>query len=498
MPLSDTIGPRLQESLITLLIWDDTHGATVARLLSPEMFDGDYQEIARRVGRYWQQYNRAPAYQADELFDDLADKGETFANLFVHTLQLYQAGINPAFLLDTVHKFVRTRSLEQVAVNVLEQLQARGPDAVDEADAALDAYRRQRVAAASHGLTLFEVDTVLASLSNITREFDTGIEDLDKGYVLPARGELMVLVGVTGTGKSWGLTHLSKRAMARRRKVLYVTCEMSEGAVAARFYQSLLGVSRRPVESTVTRLMLDRDGKFAGFGRDKVESDFSLTDPSANLELTVRIRRMESTFRNLHIRGYAAQDLTVEKLEAAIDEDAATTGFVPDMVVVDYLGEMKLDPNNLRIMLGHTVKALRGLAQRRNLAIATAHQAGRSAKDAGEVDLQHIAEDWTIVGTADIVLTMTQTKLEAELGLMRLYTAKVRNEASHYTVLVTQDYTRGQFAIESKRLPSNYSRMVKEFENAQTREAQRGAESDDADDAEPAVSADAPRRQRRA
>lgn len=486
--LNDKVARPIQESILALLVWDDKHGGMFARRLEPEVFDGDYEELARRVGRYWATYNRAPRGQIDELFADYfkeeTGRGLTYAQLFTHLLELYQHGLNPQFLFDNVDRFERTQGLKRLTQNIAEAVMARGEEALDDCELEIDTYRRRRIEASGNRRTAFDVEAVLGSLAGVSREFDTGIEPLDRGYVIPARKELMVLLATPGSGKSWSLVHLAKRALLRRRKALYVSCEMTADAVMARFYQSILGVPKRAADSEVTRILLD-DGKVGGFTRERVQADFALLDDNAQTEISVRLRNLGWLFRNIVVLGYAANELTPAKLEAAIDHEAAVHGFVPDMVLVDYLGIMKVDNRDMRISMGQNAKELRGLAQRRNIAMVAAQQVSREGKNTEEagrlIDVQHAAEDWSLIGTADIAITLSRTKLESELGLMRLLTAKVRGEQSQYTVLCTQDYPRGQFVLEAHRLPSKYKDLVKAF-GEEIGRAQKEKDGEDLDD----------------
>lgn len=484
--LSDKVGRPIQESLLALLIYDDQHGGIVAKLVAPEMFDGDYADIARRVGGYWASYNKAPKRQVDDIFADIftARTGQdvTYGDLFINLLEIHDAGINAQFVLDSIHKFTRFQNLKRLLVDSAEKAQNLGEDSLEDIDRAIAGYTKTQVDTASTALTLFDYDKVLTELQARSVEFDTGIKELDRGYIVPARGRLLLMLAPPGVGKTWSLIQLARRALLRRKKVLFVSCEMAAYEVAARFYQALLGVSTRDAESVVTRFTFD-DGKFAGFEQEKLKSDFTLMDENhAHIELAVRISRLEGLFGNLRIREYAPGQLTPDMLEAAIDMDASTTGFIPDMVIVDYLGIMKVDPNNLRITLGHNGVMLKGIARKRSVAVVTAQQVSREGvkeqKAGKEIDIEHTAEDWSLMGTADTAVTMSQTKAERSIGLMRLFVGKGRQEMSKFAVLISQNYNQGQFAIDSYRIPAAYSRVLEEF----LKDRERAEEADDQDD----------------
>src|SRR5690606_22665850 len=106
---------------------------------------------------------------------------------------------------------------------------------------------------------------------------------------------------------------------------------------------------------------------------------------------------------------------------------------------------------------------LRGLSQRRNFALCAVHQGNRSSADAELVKATHAAEDWSIIGTCDFVITYSQTAAERRLGLARLFVDAARSEADKFGVLITQSYKTGQFALESTRLSDSYARIMEQM-----------------------------------
>lgn len=60
-----------------------------------------------------------------------------------------------------------------------------------------------------------------------------------------------------------------------------------------------------------------------------------------------------------------------------------------------------------------------------------------------------VAEDWSKIGTSDVVCTMSQTLDEKEIGLMRILVAKARRKKDKWIALITQNYETGQFCLDS-------------------------------------------------
>jgi hypothetical protein len=68
------------------------------------------------------------------------------------------------------------------------------------------------------------------------------------------------------------------------------------------------------------------------------------------------------------------------------------------------------------------------------------------------VGMEHVAEDWSLTNTADIVLSFSATAAERQRGLGRMYVGKARDEEDKFGVLMTQSYRMGQFCLDSVML----------------------------------------------
>lgn len=473
--MTNVVARPLQESLLALLIYSQQYGGIAAKLVEAKYYDGDYGNIAERLINYWALYGKPPGAEVETLFTEIIGTPQetTYRQLFIDLMRshegLYGEGINAQFVFERVGLFKRKQELTNILLTSAEQVQSLGEAAVEQVDIALRAYLKQSIQQPNEvALTLFDHERILKSLEIRGGEFDTGIEVLDKAYIVPARGRLFVILGTSGLGKTWALIQMARRAMVRRKKVLFVTCELSAEEVGARFYQSLFGVTTRSPTIDVGQLVVDDNGKLSGFASESIRSEFLLTDPDlAQIEVETRLRNLKWVIENLRIRFYPGGKLTVDMLEAIIDLDAETTGFVPDMVIVDYIRLMKVDPQNLRISLGQVAIELRSLAGTKNFAMVTAQQISREGakfqKTGGEVDIEHTAEDWSLIGTADVALTLSQTKAEAALGFMRLYVAKGRSEKGKFSLVMSQSHDIGQFCLQSYYLPNKYQSMLADY-----------------------------------
>jgi replicative DNA helicase len=287
-------------------------------------------------------------------------------------------------------------------------------------------------------------------------EFSTGIPELDNRHVVPARKRVMVLLGATGMGKSWALIHLGRHALMHRKKILHVTLELSARDVQMRYLQNLLALPKYEFDKTATRsrLVVNNEGLLTGFTSEQVAATISLqSDPrEVKTHLERFINHRPAQFANLRIKDFPARSLSVAALRGYLDCVDAS-GFVADIVLIDYAGQMQIDPENYRIAFGCLIEDLCGLASERNIAVVTAEQVSKEGAKAKQVDISHVAESWATVLPVDTVLSFTRTDKEKPHKLARLFVEKNRHGADGFGAVLAQNYQHGQFALQSAALP---------------------------------------------
>jgi replicative DNA helicase len=163
------------------------------------------------------------------------------------------------------------------------------------------------------------------------------------------------------------------------------------------------------------------------------------------------------------IREFPTGSLSVKQLEAFLDMLEHRERFIPDLLVIDYADLMTL-PNldgDLRVKHGELHKQIRGIAGSRNIAVVSAVQANREGLKVSTVTEANIAEDYSKVGTVDTLITGSQTQSEKDLGLMRLFVAKGRDDVSKFQILLSQMYPIGQFVVESTMLNNAYWQVLR-------------------------------------
>lgn len=464
--MPDAYSVSLQENLLTLLATDDVNGKVVAQLIDVALFEGDYRVVAERCVKYWRQMHEAPKAHLADLFDDELQESSRRSSTFkriIRAINELSTSLNSAYILSQIQRFTRLQRLKAGILKSAEQLNQRQDIAIEEVEGIWNELLRTREINFDVGMRLFEYDRVLTHFENSTKEFTTGIPQLDDNHIVPYRGSALLFIAATGRGKTWFCINLAKQALLLRKKVVHISLEMSEEQVTQRYYQSLFSVTKRNAEVSIAVLKKDRFGKIKSIEREKVKPEFSFESPHVREELEYRVNYWGAKLSNVLIKRFTPRSLSVAGLAAYLDNLETVERFIPDLLIVDYLGIMKTDTRDYRLSLGRTFEELRGLAVDRHIALVTPHQASKAGATARVVNETHAAEDWSLNGTADQVITLSMTDAEKAFGLGRLFVSKARSEKDKFGILFTHNYDCGQFALDSTMLNDSYWDHFKEM-----------------------------------
>ena len=461
MAISDRLPGTLQENLLTLLTHSDEHGRIIANLIDPTLFEGDYRVVAERAVDYWHRYGKAPGAHAADLLSDILESKQdrragTFRSILVEMLRLSEA-INPQYAVDQLRSFTRVQRFQRAVLETAQKLQAQKELALPEVEELWADLLRARDETLARGLTLNDTPRLISYLRNQASEFTTGIEELDQRGVVPQRSAVMLFLGSTGIGKSWFLIHVAKHALMQRKKVFYASLELGEEELGLRFYQSFFGVTNRAPRDSLFASTLEKDalGKLQSIDREEITPEFAFDSPVVEDELETRRQLMQGKFKNMEIKRFPTRGLTVNQLRGYLDS-LESSGFIPDIVILDYIGIMKTDSKDHRISLGRIFEDFRGMCVERSMAGVTAQQMGREAAKTSKGGQTNVAEDWSLIGTSDICISMNATSAEKRAGLARLFVEKARRERDRFGLVISQNYDTGQFILGSAPLDARY------------------------------------------
>jgi len=454
--MSDELSRSVQENILTLLCFDDESAPLIISNVESGLFSNlFYRNIARKAIDFYREFGETPKIHIADLLEIEMDEDVSSRPIYIKILENIfenQDSINKDYALATLEKFIREQTLKLTITKAAAAIQS---GKISEAESILEQGRRKSA-------TIFDPGTFMFADMNKTFDFfdrfdednliHTGIHQLDAHDICPAPGELFTFLARSGAGKSWFLVHLSKFALMQRKKVLHLSLELSEDRLKGRYFQTMFGIlnkqTNQPILSPVFEV--DSHGHFSNINFRELDPQPSLHDGGI---ITFLKDKLEKLFTpQLVIKEFPTGTLSVERLKTYLDNLENYFNFIPDIILLDYLDLMEMDSDKLRIDLGQTAIALRGIAGERNVAMVTVAQTNKSAEGKKLLTRKYLAEDFSKVRVSDNLITYTQTREEGKRGLARLFVDKARNSPGNMVIHIAQNYSIGQFCSSSALL----------------------------------------------
>lgn len=201
------------------------------------------------------------------------------------------------------------------------------------------------------------------------------MKDLDEligGGVSP--GEIAVVIAPPGGGKSMVLVKFASTVLLAGKNVVYYTLELSEDVVGQRF------------DACINDIKLKYVWDYPEYISEKLEEISSLGG-------------------GLKIKEFLEGGVTVNTLKAHL-KTLEIEGFIPDVIIVDYLGLMKPLGSyaEKRHALTDITESLRNIANNYRVPLLTAHQTNRTAIQEEIITTAHVGESLGIIATVDLAL----------------------------------------------------------------------------------------------
>lgn len=447
---------HLQDNVLTLLVFDKKHVPILVNNITPDLFEGGvYRDIAEKAISYYQKFKEPVGTHLPDLLNTKLNKGDANSQIYSETLEYLwdsKDGINPDYVIQSLNTFLYQQNIKLVIKEAVELL---NQDRVDDAGTALQSIKDRQLNVFDPGIRFAtDKNKIFRFMDRVDNYILTGIPELDALEICPAPKELYTFVGLSNRGKSWFLIHLAKMALLQRKRVLYITLEMSEDRVAQRLLQSFFSITKRP-ENELTRAYFRRDGL-----GNLLDIDFqrinkvlmSYKDADIRKKISEKLDTLPFDKKNIIIKEFPTGQLTIPQLKAYLSNLEAFYNFHPDLILIDSADLMYLDQAHMRIEIGRTYKDLRGVAVERICPMVTVSQMNREAMGLRWATSKNLAEDFSKLMISDNLLVYNQTSNEYDHGIARLFVDKSRNDLRELKVLIAQAYTFGQFYLDGVKM----------------------------------------------
>lgn len=208
-----------------------------------------------------------------------------------------------------------------------------------------------------------------------------------------ARKEMMLLMANSGGGKSIMLANLALNMIEQGLHALYISLELSEEMIAQRYDTMCTGIPSVSWQKHYKEIATGVHQYGEGMGN-------------------LTIKRMPSGTNAMAIRSY-------------LKEYELKKGFIPDLLVVDYLDLMsaneKVSADNIWEKDKRAAEQLRDIGEDYNMMIISASQQNRTALDADKIGQEHIAGGISKINTVDWAISIlfnASMKNQGEIGFL--------------------------------------------------------------------------------
>lgn len=419
-----------QRSVVGLMLNDSWFALQCKDLVRPSYFtDERHQVLCRILFDHIERYNVLPpkVIVMQDLKDKIKDRDDTVKYHYSAEAEMIYKKYVPGLesrqaYLDRLLTFAKLMGLKE-AFDRSIGLVKRDPDS-EETWLEIQEVLKKAILVDRNfekGLDYFQTFEEryqrMQNEEDAREHFTSGFEMIDSALLGggPHRGEIYSWIGLSGSGKSLALVGAAlKNVTQLGKKVLYVSLEMDEDSIAERFDAQLANVEIGKLQERKELVRL----AFEDFTKDKQD------------------RRM------LIIKQFPAGTMTVNTLRAYMQQ-LYMMGFRPDLIVIDYIGEMQDYPgvptyeSRYRI-----VRDLRGLATEENMCIFTAMQPNKDAREAqkkdsnlgdGFIDDTNLADSYGQIRPLDGCWSINQMQAEKEAGIARIFVIKHRHGKSRFT-----------------------------------------------------------------
>jgi hypothetical protein len=375
-------GPSFQAKAVAVMLNSPDFLSQSFDVINPNFFELDANQwIVRTTLEYFNDYKTLPTLEVFKVEMNNVVKDDTLRAGIVESLRGIFQKMNDTdldYVKDSFLDFAKNQTLKSAIIKSVDLLQL---GQYGEIKTVIDsAMRSGQPKTMGHD---WKKDIEQRLTKNARNTVATGWDIVDAviGGGLAA-GELGVIAAPSGIGKSWALATIGANALKSGKKVIHYTLELNESYVGLRY-----------------------DTIYTGIEPGKIPEH-----PDLIREL------VGSISGEIIIKYYPAKTVSCHSLQAHVQQ-MVSLGFKPDIMLVDYADLLhavaKTDARYQE--LGAIYEELRGLAGELKIPIWTASQTQRSSIQEDVIQADKIAESYSKIMTADLVISISR-KLEDKMS----------------------------------------------------------------------------------
>ena len=439
------ISQRTQDSFVYLLISDSKFLQMARKGINPSYFSSQITEdIVNLCYRYYDQFRQAPeTHLLDELVRFLKSKSEDEKNLYIDYLKRVEKLEihNRAYVVRRVSEFIKAREFESSAIEFVKLVEE---GKFKEGERLMLKALRMGLPEETIGLKYFarSLPGYYGSATKIQEIMvPTGFSIIDERIRGLRRSQLVCILGPFKGGKSWMCNHIAKEALMKGLRVLHISHEMTEDEVEMRYDMMLGGLTSGASREEVTFEDINERGFVTRTWSEQVETVFSPNDVK-----TIR-KKMKKFGGELIIRKYPMGTCTMEEIDRYLDFLETYEGFLPDILINDYVEVMEMPLSKsfaTRDRINQAYIDSKRIADQRNILVITVSQAVRGALNKTRLTLQDFAEDIRKAGNVDIAFGISRPDEASRVNRGTLYVIANRTGPQNFGCMFSSNLAVGQ------------------------------------------------------
>ena len=405
-------GPTFQVKVIGALLTDRDFLITISESLSDEFFENtSHQWIIKEILKYFNKYHTVPSMDAIKVEVQKIDNDVLKIAIKEQLAQAYRESeqTDIQYIKDEFLGFCKNQQMKKAIVTSADLLGTNDFDSIRQI--ILNALKIGEVRSIGHEYEK-DVETRYREDNRGPIPFPWPVfNDITQGGI--GKGELGIVFGNPGGGKSWAVIAMAAHAAKLGYNVLYYTLELSETYVARRIDANLLNV---PVDKILSH-------------RTEIE------------------QLVENLPGKIKVKEFPSGKTTLDTIEQHIEQLKTQYEFIPDIIFIDYIDLLK---NSARDRLEGTediYTSIRGLARELGLPIVTPSQANRTGANSEIIEGSNIAGSYSKLMIGDIVVSLARNRNDKLNGTGRWHVMKNRLGADGMTFDSKIDTSTGHIEI---------------------------------------------------
>jgi len=505
------VNSKIEEQVLTGMIVSDSFCRDISKIINKDSFVVPF--ISRVTGwcqDYYKTYKQAPGMHISDIFEvekekiDIDDNKAISALLTKLSNESEDQEFNEEYLKDRALEYFRKRQIT-LANEKMTSLVNLGR--IEEAEKIIESYKKN-ISITSKWINPFDSDVIKNFFADQTASKNILFQlpgDLGRFIGPFERNWLIGFLAPTKRGKSFFLLELAIQAAYEKKKVVFVSLEMSTEQVLKRMYRRLTSMGdetkeyifpcfdcqknqenscKKTIRKNNIRLLdfegvkpqYNKGSKYETCIECKGKKDFIPATWFTTIEKDkmtvgqVSKQAKSNVFpfgKNIKIIAYPAFSANINQIRSDIAMLDNTENFIPDLIVVDYADI--LGPEDARVTgrdrIDETWKTLKRMASEIHCCVASASQANRQSFDKKNVTQVDASEDIRKISNSDLFLSINQTPTEKRECVTRINKIAAREDDfdQYESIIVLQQLALGQVMLDSCKASSGFRNLDEEF-----------------------------------